>query len=287
MPFKYINPGYAELFAGSSLTTSKSAVYNPANGVSFPGNGDGYCHFPADCGEIWVKFGFYSGTNYNYQISCYIGSNQGKNGFYRYSKDDSRAYFQGTSTKILNTTDYAYHSVWMHCKAGSDGLLEILVDGVEAFSKTGAVTWANPYVYFKSANSSLFVSNIIISDHEIAKSEEVYLLTPKTTETDMSESNGVYTADTEGQYVRQTVDIAALKTKAGSDTVSITGLAVASVPAYTEGEGLSSLAATKNEEEMETVALSSNTKAGIVVSWDETMSADALSNLKLGWKAKS
>ncbi|MBR1760626.1 MAG: hypothetical protein IJ741_05540 [Schwartzia sp.] len=287
MPFKYINPGYAELLADSSMTTSKSTTYNPINGIAMKGSGDGYYYLPEGCDEVWVKFGFYSNTTYTWQLNCYIGSNQSKYGFYRYGKDDNRAYFQGVSTKIQGTTDYDCHTVWMHCKAGSDGLLEIFIDGVEAFSKTGEVTWANQYVYFKSANTSLFITNIIISDHEIAKSEEVYVLTPKTTETDMGESGGLYTADSENQHVRQKVDVAALKSKAGSDAVSITGLAVAAVPAYYEGDGLSSLAAMKNDAEMETVALSSNIKAGIVVSWSEAMSADALSNLTLGWKAKS
>ena len=287
MPFKYINPGYAELLAESSMKTTKSTTYNPTNGTAMKGSGDGYYYLPSGCSEVWVRFEFYCDTSYTWQLNCYIGSNQSKNGFYRNGKDDSKAYFQGAATKIQGTPDYACHAVWMHCKAGSDGLLEICIDGVEAFSKTGEVTWANQYVYFKSANTSLCLSNIIISDHEIAKSEEVYILTPKTTETDMSESSGVYTANAENQYVRQTVDVAALKAKAGSDTVFVTGLAVAAVPAYYEGDGLSSLAATKNDTEMENVVLSTSSKAGILASWAETMSADALSNLKLGWKAKS
>ena len=287
MPFKYINPGYAELLADASMRTTKSTTYNPLNGIAMKGSGDGYYYLPEDCDEVWVKFVFYCDTNYTWQLNCYIGSSQSKYGFYRYSKDDSRAYFQGASTKIQNTTDYACHTVWMHCKAGSEGLLEIFVDGVEAFSKTGAVTWANQYIYFKSSNSSLFISNIIISDHEIAKSEEVYVLTPKATETGMAVSSGVYTADAANQYVRQTIDVASLKSKAGSDAVSITGLAVAAVPGYVEGEGLSSLAATRNDAEMETIVLSTDSKAGILASWDEAISADALGTLKLGWKAKS
>ena len=287
MSFKYINPGYAELLAESSMTTSKSATYNPINGIVLRGSGGGYYHLPADCDEVWVKFGFYCDNSYGWQLNCYIGSNQGTNGFYRYSKDDSKAYFQGKSTKIQSVTDFAYHTVWMHCKAGSDGMLEIFVDGIEVFSGTGAVTWANQYVYFKSSYSYLSISNIIISDHEITKSEEVYILTAKTTETDMSEANGVYTASAENQYMRQTVDVDALKAKAGSDAVSVTGLAVAAVPAYTDGEGLSALAATKNDTEMETVVLSTNSKAGILASWDETMSAETLSNIKLGWKSKN
>ena len=286
MPFKYINPGYAELLSEASMSTSKSSTYNPKNGVAVKGNGDGYFYLPADCGEVWVKFGFYSDTYYSWQFNCYIGSSQSKYGFYRYSKDDSKAYFQGTPTNIQGTADYSCHTVWMHCKAGNDGLLEIFIDGLEAFSQTGAVTWANQYVYFKCSVSYLSISNIIISDHEIAKSEEVYVLAPQTTETDMAESGGVYTADAVNQYVRQTVDVAALKAKAGSGSVSITGLAVAAVPAYCEGEGIGALAATRNDAEMETAALTTNTKAGIVASWDEAMSADALANLKLGWKAK-
>ena len=284
MPFRYINPGYSELFKNRSMTTAQSSTFNPVNGV-YMKNGEAYYNLPDGCDEVWVKFGFYYNC-FGWQFGCYIGDNQASFGFYRYRCEENKANFNKKSTLISNNADYAYHTVWLHCKAGQEGILEVFVDGQEEFTQTGEIVWKEQYVYFKSGYEKVCLSNIIISDMEIAKTDEVYILTPKTTETDMTESDGVYTAESEGQYVRQTIDVDALKEKAGSSAVSVTGLAIAAVPAYYEGEGLTSLVATRNEAEMEAVALSSKDgKKGAISSWNESMAVDSLTGIKLGWKA--
>ena len=284
MSFRYINPGYAELFPNRSMTTAQSSTFNPINGV-YMKNGEAYCNLPEGCDEVWVKFGFYYNC-YSWQLGCYIGDNQASYGFYRYKCEENKANFNKKSTLITNNADYAYHTVWMHCKAGQEGMLEVFVDGREEFTQTGEVTWKEKYVYFKSGYDKVCISNIIISDREISKTDEVYILTPKITETDMTEEDGLYIADSENQYVKQTIDVDAFKEKAGSDMISVTGLAIAAVPAYYDGEGLTSLTATRNESEMETLALSSKDgKKGAVSSWNESIAVDSLEGLKLGWKA--
>lgn len=284
MPFRYINPGYAELFRNKSMTSGQSNTFNPINDV-YMKNGEAYCSLPDGCSEVWVKFGFYY-NGYNYQMGCYFGDTRGTYGFYRYKCEENKAYLNGVSTLLTNIADYAYHTVWMHCRAGQEGILEIFLDGREEFTQTGAIVWKEQYVYFKSGSDRVYLSNIIISDREISKTDEVYILEPAGTETDMTESDGLYVADSEGQYVRQTIDVAAFKAKAGSSAVSVTGLAVASVPAYYEGEGLTSLVAVRNESEIESVALSTaEAKKGAISSWDESMAVDDLAGITLGWKA--
>lgn len=301
MGFRYINPGYPRLF-GVNQDSVASNVYNPINGVVF-GNSkyDGilYSGIP-DCDEIWIKAGVYF-QNIDRSSSSImlfgLGPIDKKNGWYL---SNSQLYVQCNNTyyssRYKRVFTNTYYDTLIHAKKGSDGFVEVFVDGVLVNFIAQNITWDDTIVLKNCDNWAntyprLYLSNVIISDTEIKLSEQVYVLSSVDTFTDMESGTNsgltFYTANQDGQYLQKSIDTNALTTKVGSSNLRITGLGVGSFNTYREGEGLTRLAFTRNNEEKHEIELTTNNLDAVLSSWDENnLSVADLSNLKLGWKAK-
>ncbi len=142
-------------------------------------------------------------------------------------------------------------------------------------------------VYINNANGA--ISNLILSDLEIDKKEQVAILPISATETTMTQgTDGEYIAGAAGQTILQTVNVASLINDYGADT-DIKGIAVIGNPAYRTAEGLSELTALQHDgttlTEYGTKTAPSSTTGMVIDGHALSMKLPALANYKFGWKA--
>ena len=138
-------------------------------------------------------------------------------------------------------------------------------------------------------NSTGLISNLIISDTEINKREQVVILPIGTTETTMTGNlDGTYTASAAGQQILQSIDTSSLIADYGADS-QIRGIAVIGNPAYRTAEGLSQLTALEKVNDTVTEygakEVASSSTAGVIDSRAVTLSLADLASYKFGWKA--
>ena len=317
MSFKYINPGYANLLdvdGGITVTDgtrSKTGVgfYQPttANGINISAT-------PTD---LYGKFDVYvyrdsddkSADNFEIQIT--LGMNgvsfkKATNNFYLSGlvNNNSQIYlsastwYPDTLKSKLNITMNAINTIYFHAhqrsdSSSSDGYLVLYVNGkevgkVENYAVNFSYTNPNVVVVY-GTNSTGLISNLIISDTEINKREQVVILPVGVTETDMTAgSGGKYTANAANQQILQSIDTASLIADYGADS-QIKGIAVIGNPAYRTAEGLSLLTALEKVNgtvtEYGAKEVQSDVTAGVIDSRAVSLSLADLANYKFGWKA--
>ena len=306
MSFKHINPGYAEILDVAGGTTIVDAIKSKT-GVKFyqptDKNGLTLSETPT---TLYGKFDVYIGNDYNsFSIKMTllrsngytesgIGFVKSSNALYfmRYYNGNSgagtKAYI--SSPETLNIKIDAINTFWFHLVTGSEGYIEIFSNGVSVEKLSYALDFATSQtlvVYINNANGA--ISNLILSDLEIDKKEQVAILPIATTETTMTQGeNGEYIAGAAGQTILQTVNVASLINDYGTDT-DIKGIAVIGNPAYRTAEGLSELTALQHDgttlTEYGTKTAPANTSGMVSDGHALSMKLPALANYKFGWKA--
>jgi len=306
MSFKYINPGYAEFLDVAGGTTiadtvkSKTGVmfYQPTDKkglvlsetpAELYGKFDVY--IPKDRNDFWIKIamletngyaldgmGFVKRDNVMYFLRYYSGNSSG--GTEAYLSEPER----------LNLKLNAINTIWFHVKTGTDGYVQIYANGqsVEKFDydiKFGKSKTL--VVYADSAYGAL--SNLILSDTEIAPKEQVVVLPVAATETTMAAGeDGEYIADAEGQTILQTVDTVSLINAYGADTI-IKGIAVIGNPVCRTAEGLSDLTAIQSDganiTEYGTKTVPQGTPGVVADGHALSLKISEIADYKFGWKA--
>ena len=306
MSFKHINPGYAELLDVAGGTTIVDTVKSKT-GVKFyqptDKKGLALAETPA---TLYGKFDVYIGNDYNnFSIKMLLLRSNGytENGmgfvkssntmyFMRYYNGNSsmgtKAYI--SSPEVLNLELDTINTFWFHVASGSEGYIEIYSNGVSVEKYSYAIDFATSQtlvVYISNTNGA--VSNLILSNTEIDKKEQVAILPISTTETTMTAGeNGEYIAGTAGQTILQTVDVASLINDYGADT-EIKGIAVVGNPAYRTAEGLSDLTALQHDgtnlTEYGTRTAPASSSGMVSDGHALSLKLPALANYKFGWKA--
>ena len=307
MSFKYINPGYAELLDVAGGTTIIDTVKSKTGVKFYQPTAKKGINLSAALTDFYGKYDVYIGNDYNsfitriallkasgYSYSGGIGFTKDSNVmyFYRYyngnSTISSKAYT--SSPETLNIKLDAVNTFWFHVTPGSSGKLEIysngvLVDTIESTIDLSDSTVIDVYV----GNSNGAISNLILSDTEVDKKEQVAILPIDTTETTMTPGeNGEYIAESAGQTILQTVDVSSLINDYGADT-DIKGIAVIGNPAYRTAEGLSELTALQHDgttlTEYGTKIAPASTSGMVSDCHALSLKLPALANYKFGWKA--
>ena len=307
MSFKHINPGYAELLDVAGGTTIVDTVKSRTGVKFYQPTAKKGINLSSALTDFYGKYDVYIGNDYNsfstraallkasgYSYSGGIGFTKDSNVmyFYRYyngnSTISSKAYT--SSPETLNIKLDAINTFWFHVAPGSPGRLEIYSNGVLVDSIDSTINLSDSTVidvYANNANGA--ISNLILSDSEIDKKEQVAILPISATETTMTAGeNGEYIAGAAGQTVLQTVDVSSLINDYGADT-DIKGIAVIGNPAYRTAEGLCNMTALQHDGTTLTeygtkTAPASNT--GIVADGHAlSLKLPALANYKFGWKA--
>ena len=306
MSFKYINPGYAELLDVEGGTTIKDATKSKT-GVCFyqPTDKKGLNLADTPTG-LYGKFDVYIGNDYNnfsIDIAMLRSNGYTENGigfvkssnamyFMRYYNGNSsigtKAYLSSPDT--LNIKLDAVNTFWFRVVTGSEGYLEIYSNGVSVEKYNFAIDFATSLtlvVYVSNSHGS--ISNLILSDTEIHKKEQVVILPIGDTETTMTAGeDGKYIAGADGQMLLQTVDTASLVAEYGADS-DIKGIAVIGNPAYRTAEGLANLTALSHDgttlTEFGTKIAPQSTSGMVSIGKAMSLKLPELADYKFGWKA--
>lgn len=242
MSFKYINPGYGGLcYEGSTFPkTIQSYTFNPTHGVACfnTENGGYFSSGRIDaCQDLYIKFDVYfSGTSGFLAvgvkgISCILIIGLTNGDFSVRATNNSTYVITGEYTNLkLN----AVNTIYLTIHFDSETYVLININGEDIIEETlgdySGVANIAGYVTFENYENSP-ISNIIISDEEINPKEIIIQLESSAVDTDMNESDGVYSSPLVGSYVLQILNTAALYSTFGSDC-KILGAAVVASPAY-------------------------------------------------------
>ena len=228
--FKYINPGFAELFSSHAyIATENDATYNAKNKVSIKGLMNNsyamsdYLTLDYIPSEIYAKFDLTLANSARFDRD-YLGlmfrnsTTANRTGLNIYS-NSSRYIYQPTIRMVYNNTNFdtgltmdltnkKLCSIWFHVKmkvsnVDSDGLVEVSINNGETiisknFSEVATFYNKNFYIH---AENSMRYSNFIISDEYISPKEQIIKLPISTTESDMTfdSETGLYTATAANQ----------------------------------------------------------------------------------------
>lgn len=314
---KYINPGIAELLDVDGGTTIESAIYNPMNGVALyqPNAAAGVVTVDRIT-KIYGKFDIYipspannTESNSTAAVGVYnsygfhgVRIVRGGNSYYNFSviingqTDSSKTYYNsdtGIKYDAVNTVSFYIKG---RSKAARDGEYTATLNGAQIFFVTGYNPWFNDSVedeckqmVIHSTSDQMPLSNIILSDAPFNLRERITPVPLGMPVTDMVDTgNGSYLAESAGQQILQTVDIASLVSAYGRAS-RVTGIAVAGNPAYKTADGLTSLIGISKtgDTQMEhgTKALRESTTAGAIDCHAVDMTLADMTGMQLGWKA--
>jgi len=310
---RYINPGYAEFLDVDGGITIQDATYNPTNGAAFyqPTDMEGV-NIANTVSEFYGKFDIYLPqisslpSNYFAKVGIFKpgNSNAGLNGvgLYKYSSSyiHVKSLVLGSSDKTITNSDAAFNfgginHFYFYFKARSastaDGEYFICMNGVKILE--GKDKW----IYMDNSTKLVIytceatpISNIILADEEISIRERIQAVPLGSPVTDMIDrEDGSYLAESSGQQILSTVDVASLISTYGG-TSRVTGVAIGGKPAYRTGEGLTVLtglskASVGSQTEHGTKTLRTSTTAGAVDCYSVNTTIADMVGLELGWKA--
>ena len=186
--------------------------------------------------------------------------------------------------------------IWFHFKSSTgngnyDGEYEIYVNGVNILEGTnnGGYFGDCAKLVIYAANAVSPIAEIILSDTAVGDKEQIAEIPLTNPVTDMVDrGDGTYLAETAGQQILQTVDVASLISAYGGVS-PVTGIAIVGNPAYRTGEGIISLIglskvnATQTEHGAKTLRTSAT--AGTADCYTVNMTLADMVGMQLGWKA--
>ena len=314
---RYINPGYAEFLDVDGGVTIESSLYNPLNGVALYqpdatagvvlsdrllkiyGRFDVYIPFPGSNTEedSTVDVGCYNTSGFHgvrilrdsstcYRFSVIInGQRAGSKTCY---SDDSSIKYDA-----INTVSFY---VKVRSRSARDGEYTAALNGTQLFSETEYNPWFNDSDEYEckqlvvhSTSNQMPLSNIILSDEPFDLRERITAVPLGSPVTDMvGREDGSYLAESAGQQILSTVDVASLIAGYGGASM-VTGIAVAGKPAYRTADGLTLLTGISkaNGIQMEhgTKTLRTSTTAGAIDCFDADIMLSEMAGMQLGWKA--
>lgn len=185
MAFRYENYGNADLLLTSATTLTNLPASQAICGYAFWGSQRLTPNFniPAGIKEIWIKLDLFCDTkaangnrfsfgHYSSSLDGYVGVWNDSGNYKRFLIDAQPTTARNTN---INTTLGSINSVLLHMvSASSGGIIELNVNG-STYTYTGNVNNGDDFdcIYFYSSNSNTLFSNIIVSDSEIALSDNV------------------------------------------------------------------------------------------------------------------
>jgi len=318
---RYINPGYAELLDIDGGATISNVAYNPTHEVALyqPTDNDGVS-LELAITDLYGKFDFFLpssfsnlGSNYFLKVGIYNGGSDGSTagftGFamYKYSAYYLRFRACGSRSgyaKEKSISDSTYspavlngiNHVRFHFKSSTgngnyDGEYEIYVNGVNILEGTnnGGYFGDCAKLVIYAANAYSPIAEIILSDTPVGMKEQIAAIPLTNPVTDMVDrGDGTYLAESAGQQILQTVDVASLITNYGGVS-PVTGIAIVGKPTYRNGEGITSLVgiskASGTQTEHGTKTLRTSATAGAADCYTVNMTLSEMVGMQLGWKA--
>lgn len=310
MSYKYINPGYAELFdepGPSTNTSGRMAKFSP-NHVAFTGTG--IFIIPADSRKVWMMLSIEHPMSTFFVLKPPLKSKNHDDTVIEWTFADRfdsshhsiidgknvnggvHGAFGGVRDGIFinKVVDGKYNRIMMmlDCETGA---VECWINGESVYRQEGIkalmeIENLKDYrVYLNSGVDS--AANVIISDEELLPNEDVLILGSAGIEADVGpDSNGAYKFTEEGQKYLQQPDVSKL-----TDADVITGITAIARPAYTDAEGFQHVDIISADSSGAITThgvknLTSLPSAGISGSWALKTSKAELAKMKVGMAVK-
>lgn len=307
MAFRYINPGYAELFdtVADGFSTVNSTVYNPTNAVAIKGVDSISTILPAG----YISNIFYCRADI-YVEGAAANYSDFRMGLLHYNALSNKDYFSGVfsyygqaaichygsrlaltqakfKSNALNTLTFSmnYKDATAFCTLNGETISAENLSNIQYYNEQSPFA----VVLYSGATANYYLSNLIISDQEISPKEQVISLPIKSTSTDMATTDdGIFIADAANQSLLSGVDVSSLIDDYGADS-AVTGIALVGKPAYKTATGITSLISLSMADSIVTehnsVNLSDDTTAAVTDGWslDNITIAD-LAKMQFGWK---
>lgn len=254
MSFKYIDPGFGccfkEGYSNQEIGVLKSYVYNPKFGVAFHSDFSGGRYLITYIGDeaasdLYVKFDAFfpesaSSTIYiSYQSKPMLEINQSGSEFGLKGLNDSSVSLNGDETKLKAGR---VNTIWFHVETSSSvGRITVVINGQTVFDEESSASFTGKFSSGAALRftvpSATPMSNLIISDEEVALNETILEIPASAIETTMTEQNGTYVSAEAGAYVLQVLDPTGWYGLFGSDT-KISGMVAVAAPAFTTSENI-------------------------------------------------
>lgn len=310
MSYKYINPGYAELFdePGPSTKTSGRMVKFSPNHVAFTGSG--FFIIPSDSRKVWMMSSTEHTMSTFFKLHPPLKSKNNSDTVIEWTytdrfTSDCHSIIDGTNVNggvqgafgnardgvfISKVVNQKYNRIMMmlDCERGA---VECWINGESVYRQEGIkalLEISNLKDYRVRVNGTGDgAANVIISDEELLPNEDVLILGSAGIEADVEpDSNGVYKFTEEGQKYLQQPDVSKL-----TDADVITGITAIARPAYTDAEGFQHVDIISADESGAITThgvknLTSLPSAGISGSWALKVSKAELAKMKVGMAVK-
>lgn len=263
MSFKYIDPGfgisnyngiYTEWGFSPPLLNVENYTYNRNFGVAFYTDQKSYYEGVStiqfgsrNINEFYMKFDEYFPESANFATTTV---QNGDSEILSMSQDGANLTIRAMNDVALVLSGDETHlkagrvnTIWLHVETTEQtGWITLVINGEYVFREQEGWGYTGPAssAFSFNINESLPVSNLIISDEEIALNETIVEISNSAVETTMLENDGIYSSAGAGDYVLQSLDPSSLYNQFKSDTKVSAMLAVA-IPAYTTGDGVKRL----------------------------------------------
>ena len=249
MSFLYANPGHGNLFThikDANYTEETSSLF--ITGIGFGTAISQENNVPSGIKELWAKLDYYQRRLWSGYIVSFTGGDKtcgviGNDG----NSSQCRIMINGEQKFVYYPTKSIVHNYYVHIVSDAvEGVFEFYSSGELLYSFSGDVLGGADITKFSvgSANDrSGRVSNIIVADTKLGFTEDVITLPISVTSTNMTDNgDGTYSALNSGEYIKQTIDSAAIRQLCTASTV-ITGVCIAGRPGYYTGEGIDTMEA--------------------------------------------
>lgn len=295
MAFKWVNPGYGELFDIQSAQSYYDKTYSPKNGVCI--HGCTVQQSVPNTKEVWLSMtvSFYS----IYTFQLYVNRTRGNTCGLNFNTDGQKLEFYNHSKLVATheqmnfVTGGTTYKIVLHIKSdATDGLMECFVDGKSVLTFTGDVNGGEIInkIYACSDSSSCYLSEFIFSDTDISNENIAIVDLKDLTGTWEGITTGMAKATDAGQTLSHTIDVAKLKdtmAKYSSDA-TITSIVLSAKDIQYDAEKVNSLTASvisgTSSVFSETKRISGNNTLPQAV-YIKNIAADSLSNMKLELKS--
>lgn len=242
MTFKYINPGYGDLFDYNHTQTLTNTTYAPTNGVCIP-SCEAADRIANNSNELWIAFDVYirrQDSSSSKTINTCTSTITDRNHLtgivtHRGSYDDTYFSFVVNNTEVGNTqsqitlNNNSLHHVVLHVKMSAvDGVLSCYIDKQPIFTYNGVThtTFGNVCI---ESDDYAYISNIIVSDSDISEESVIAVPLINTTGTFDGIKDNISEATAVGQTLTNTVNSGTFTSQLQTLTTSkyITGIAIA------------------------------------------------------------
>lgn len=207
-----------------------------------------------------------------------------------FDKQRTIGYVSDGYNKLNALTGGKYHTFFLHF--ANKSLTQLYIDGNilvdradETHEDTNSSTQCAELYFdtltFNSSTTACYISNIIVSDSRITPNEKMIEVPISSTSTNMTESSGVYTASSVGNYLLQTPNKSSLVSSYPNHRV--TGISTVAQPAYTNGTP-TTIAGRESSLKHDSTVLTTSNVAGALSSWKANFAMSQIDSKQYGWE---